>query len=59
VSSYYRGVKFSVDPSGDGTWRCSAVLSNDQVLRGEQRGSRDDAMRASFKAIDHALDPAG
>jgi hypothetical protein len=48
-----------VDPSGDGMWRWSAVLSNDEVLRGEHWGSRDDAMRACFKAIDHALDPHG
>jgi hypothetical protein len=48
-----------VDSPGDGTWRWSAVLSNDEVLRGERRGSRDDAMKACFKAIDHALDPDG
>ena len=60
MKSHYRGVEFSLDPK-DGrewVWVANSKRLGAASLRGELAGSRADAMKACFRAIDEALDTA-
>jgi hypothetical protein len=57
LSEPYRGIKYSVSDTGDGTWEWKlyppithGVVSN--IVSGTVRGTEDDAMAAAERAID-------
>jgi len=58
MRSHYRGVEFSLDPKSDREWMWGADPKREGTmsLRGDLVGSRTDAMKACFRAIDDILD---
>jgi len=58
MKSHYRGVQFSLDPKNGREWTWTADPAREGImsLNGELVGSRADAMKACFRAIDNALD---
>jgi hypothetical protein len=60
MKSHYRGVAFSLDldTGREWVWAADPKREGSMSLRGEHVGSRADAMKACFRAIDDALDMA-